>query len=53
MNLDLLDSEGHTVLDLLAEYPADKAREIQRMIEGELGLEGGMIRIEHAIEKLL
>ena len=30
-----MDNKGHTVLGLLAEYTADKAREIQTMIEGE------------------
>ena len=32
-NLELKDSQGRTVLDLLAEYPADKAKEICRMIQ--------------------
>lgn len=38
-NLELKDSQGRTVIDLLAEYPADKAKEICRMIQSE-DLEG-------------
>ena len=41
-NLELKDSQGRTVLDLLAEYPADKAKEICRMIQSkDLDRRGG------------
>ena len=34
-NLELKDGQGRTVVDLLAEYPADKAKEICRMIQSK------------------
>lgn len=35
VSLELKDGKERSVLDLLAEFPAERAKEIRRMIEGE------------------
>lgn len=37
VNFDLKDSEGRTVLEVLEQFPADRATEISRRIQSESG----------------